>query len=467
MTGNKDFHMLNEKHCGTIWASPHIQQNMETLCYRIGRRPVGSENMRRARSHLAGHLRQLGAKSVHTEGLPVRAWSYEPSHTELQVPYRRVFDSYQQIYSVPGQVTARLVDAGYATKDELERLGRRCKGAVVLSHAFRKSGSGGRYVTLQKRVKDICARNPAAIILRALRETLLPTIEMVGGAGDVPVPVVCVSSSSGAELAAAARSSRARARLETTGTAKPGKCANLIGELGPQRKTDEIVVLSAHLDAQAENPGAFDNLTGVLTLIEIARALAPLQRRFRRTLRLILFTGEEYGFLGSKAYVKRHHKQLDRFRFVFNMDSLYPDTAAGVAVMWSPEMRDYLDQTLVSTGRDVEVRDMFCMSSDYIPFMLEGVPTARPAAFNDPFPPQSHSILDTPDRVPLDWIRKNAITYAPMMLRILTDPKPLPVQLLATERVAQLLRQEQVEEYMQLYGFTITEESVSDALDSL
>ena len=137
------------------------------------------------------------------------------------------------------------------------------------------------------------------------------------------------------------------------------------------------------------------------------------------------------------------------------MDSLYPDTAKGIAVMWAQPMADYIKRLFESTQRNIDIRNMFCMSSDYMPFMLEGIATARPAAFNDPFPPQSHTILDTPDRVPMDWIRQNAMTYALMMVSILLDPKPLPTKRLTKNEVLERLRKEDALEAWRLFDFDI------------
>ena len=102
--------------------------------------------------------------------------------------------------------------------------------------------------------------------------------------------------------------------------------------------------------------------------------------------------------------------------------------------MWSPTMRDYIDRALRQTQCCVDVRNFFCMSSDYLPFMLEGIAAARPADWKGLFPPISHTRLATPDKVPTEWIRLNAMTYAQMLVRILTDPKPLPASRTSAKR---------------------------------
>ena len=95
---------------------------------------------------------------------------------------------------------------------------------------------------------------------------------------------------------------------------------NLIMTIPGQTTSSELVLLTAHLDDTAWNssiaPGANDNGVGVATTLEAARLLR--QFRFERTIKLILFTGEESGLIGSWAYVTRY-PSLD-YRGVVNMD---------------------------------------------------------------------------------------------------------------------------------------------------
>ncbi|RPI97520.1 MAG: Zn-dependent exopeptidase M28, partial [Chloroflexi bacterium] len=88
---------------------------------------------------------------------------------------------------------------------------------------------------------------------------------------------------------------------------EPLRGKNLILTLPGQLRPDEVVILSAHLDSTAREapeqyaPGAEDNASGSATLLEVARLLQG--QSFERTLRIIWFTGEEQGLLGSAAYV--------------------------------------------------------------------------------------------------------------------------------------------------------------------
>jgi leucyl aminopeptidase len=89
-----------------------------------------------------------------------------------------------------------------------------------------------------------------------------------------------------------------------------GTWKNLVVTLpGVQSVPDEMVLITAHLDSVNSSsgspaPGADDNGTGSATLLEAARLLR--QYRFQRTIRIIFFTGEEQGLVGSEAYVAEH-----------------------------------------------------------------------------------------------------------------------------------------------------------------
>lgn len=441
---------MDQGFCGGVWTSPGFKQLMEELSYDIGPRPTGSKGMQEGQKLLAAKLRKLGVKGVHTEPVPVRAWQEEPSRLELVAPRQRAYESLHCVHSAAGALTAPLVDAGTGTLEDLDRLGRKLDGAVALigGHVI----SGAKYVPLPRQVQRISERGGVAVLLRSMYQVGgSPAIELAAVTQPTSIPVIGISYEAGFELAAFARSGKAKVKLECAGKSFSTRCSNLAGELGPS-KSQESIILSAHLDTFYLNPGSLDNLTGVITLMEVVRALSPLQTDFQRRLRILIYTGEEYGFLGSQSYVQRHLSELEAIRFVFNMDTLFPATAEGVAVMWSPTMRDYIHAVFQGIQRPVEVRNLFCMSSDYLPFLLQGVPAARPADWRNSMPIWSHTAMDTPDKVNLDWLRMNAMIYAQLLARMLRDPDPLPAVRKTSAEVESLLEKEQVIEAMESFG---------------
>lgn len=81
---------------------------------------------------------------------------------------------------------------------------------------------------------------------------------------------------------------------------------NLIGEIPGQRKPDEIVMIGAHFDSWHTGTGATDNAAGSAVMMEVMRILETLHLNMDRTVRIGLWSGEEQGLYGSKAYVKAH-----------------------------------------------------------------------------------------------------------------------------------------------------------------
>ena len=95
---------------------------------------------------------------------------------------------------------------------------------------------------------------------------------------------------------------------------------DIVAEIPGTDKSDEVVMLGAHFDSWASGTGATDNAAGSAVMMEAIRILKACNAKMRRTVRLALWTGEEVGFLGSRAYVLQHF--ADR-----NTGDLKPDHA--------------------------------------------------------------------------------------------------------------------------------------------
>ncbi len=81
---------------------------------------------------------------------------------------------------------------------------------------------------------------------------------------------------------------------------------NTIAEIPGSDKADEIVMLGGHLDSWQAGTGATDNGAGCAVMMEAVRIIQALGLKPRRTIRVGLWTGEEQGLLGSRAYVRQH-----------------------------------------------------------------------------------------------------------------------------------------------------------------
>ena len=81
---------------------------------------------------------------------------------------------------------------------------------------------------------------------------------------------------------------------------------NVVGELRGIDRANEVVMLGAHFDTWHASPNASDNTSGVAVMLEAMRILKAVGATPRRTIRIALWSGEEQGLWGSRAYVREH-----------------------------------------------------------------------------------------------------------------------------------------------------------------
>jgi hypothetical protein len=108
--------------------------------------------------------------------------------------------------------------------------------------------------------------------------------------------------------------------LNIDGNLVKRQSANVVGVVGQPGKSNQEVILSAHVDAYGDSPGANDNGSGVGVLIELARYFKVHESELRSPVRFIVFSGEEVGILGSRTYIDRHAEEIKRCALIFNLD---------------------------------------------------------------------------------------------------------------------------------------------------
>lgn len=157
---------------------------------------------------------------------------------------------------------------------------------------------------------------------------------------------------------------------------------NVIAEIVGTEKPDEVVIVSGHIDSWdgPGSEGACDNGTGTSVAIEAARLLMNAGAKPKRTIRFILWTGEEQGLWGSRRYVEMHKDSLSKISAVFVDDggTNYSGGLTGTALM-EPMLRQATD-VLNTAFPDMPVRISVVErmpsggGSDHAPFNQVGVP---------------------------------------------------------------------------------------------
>jgi aminopeptidase YwaD len=164
------------------------------------------------------------------------------------------------------------------------------------------------------------------------------------------------------------------ARCRVVGGMVAATSQNVVIDLPGADLAHDILYASAHHDTQAGSPGADDNGSGVVGVLELARLLQARDRR--RTIRLISFGAEEQLSVGSAAYVRAHHREVsNRGQLMYNLDSfgshlgwlqLYVNAHADFEAALRPHFR--------AAGLYYQTVTTVVPYADHFPFVAAGLP---------------------------------------------------------------------------------------------
>jgi len=212
---------------------------------------------------------------------------------------------------------------------------------------------------------------------------------------------------------------------------------NIIGEIPGGAKKDEIVMIGGHFDSWHSATGATDNGAGSAVMMDVMRVLKALNLKMDRTVRIGLWTGEEQGLLGSKAYVKQHFGDPDTMKITdeqaklcgyFNLDN-GSGKIRGVYLQGNDAMRPIFEKWL-EPFRDVGVSTITIRNTggtDHLSFDAVGLPGFQ--FIQDPLDYETiahHSDIDTYDHaVPADLMQAVAV-IASVVYDAANRPEMLP-----------------------------------------
>jgi carboxypeptidase Q len=228
---------------------------------------------------------------------------------------------------------------------------------------------------------------------------------------------------------------------------------NVVAEIPGYEKPDESVILGAHLDSWDLGTGALDNGCNAALVIEAARALKATGLRPRRTIRFILFSGEEQGLLGSWAYVKTHRAELDKIRAVIIFDSgigRVTGYSLGGRSDIAPAVREVL-KPLESWDVNRHTTDAQT-GTDHFDFLIEGLPTLVANQEEANYLPNYHAASDTLDKVDIRELKLNTTIAALTTWGLADRPAPLGKRLSRAE-LETLMKESGLDEQMKSMGF--------------
>ncbi len=212
---------------------------------------------------------------------------------------------------------------------------------------------------------------------------------------------------------------------------------NVLGEIPGSDLAHELVMLGAHFDTWHASPNASDNSSGVAVMLEAMRILKAVGAEPRRTVRIALWSGEEQGIFGSRAYVKQHFGDpgdpetgtkpgYDNLSVYFNQD-YGPGRYRGVWLQENEHVRPIFEAWMapfhdfgMTTLAPARVG-----STDHVAFDDAGLPgfqflQARVGGTG------GHTNLDFYDTLPIDDLKKNAVVVAAFVYHAAMADAKLP-----------------------------------------
>ena len=422
---NSDADRLMEE---ALRASP-IEQNLRHLTDEIGGRVPGTPAMEKAVAWGVAAFKAAGADSVHTEDFRMPA-SWAEGDTEIRVsaigtaidPKAAVgpaVDFKLRAVSIAWApaLTAKhvpVVDVGGGSAADFKKAGD-ISGKLVLVHTDVLKTWEDLFNEYMKAppVIDLAVKGKAkAIAFLATREHDILYRHTNAVAGEIDkIPMILVAREDGERVG----------RLVTSGhpvwadlsipnkIGGPIKSTNVVAEIKGSEKPDEYVVLGAHLDSWELGTGALDNGCNAALVIDAVRAIQAAGLRPRRSIRFILFSGEEQGMMGSRAYVSAHRNELDKVPGVVVIDAGIgrvtgftlggrKDMAAAVSTIVEP-LKQFSANKL--TTEDIE------WGTDNFDFLLEGVPTLVANQEEGNYLVNYHAVSDTFDKVDISQLKKH------------------------------------------------------------
>jgi carboxypeptidase Q len=442
-----------------------VMANLGHLGDLIGPRLSGSAAMRRANEWTAERFRAYGLSASlepYTFGV---TWARGGASLRLVAPFTRDITAQSWAWTAGTngkRVTGPVVLADLSSPDSLAAYKGKVRGAWVLPRSaypvwnpdgpeMMPDDSARLAETLRLRGLASSDTSAAAVLARRQFALDLPYVLKAAGAlGTLvdgakehalmtmsgspnrlsPLPNLVIAHEDYAMLQRqilAGASPRLEGRVENAMGREPVQQWNTVAEIRGSERPGEVVILGAHLDSWDLGTGVTDNGTGSMVVLEAARAMAQSGLRPKRTVRFILFSGEEEGLLGSRAYAAAHAAEADSIQAVLVLDN---GTGAirGQALQGRAELEGLWHALLAPVaklGADT-VRNASKSGTDHLSFLPYGVPGFNFDQVPRGYSHTHHSQSDTYDKaVPGDLMQAAAV-MAVTALELANLPDLLP-----------------------------------------
>ena len=444
----------------------HAFQYLTELSDDIGARVTGSPSERKAEEWGAAKMKAIGLENVHTEKYQLwRGWTRGTAQGELLEPIRRPLhvDAMGWTGSTPaggaeGEVVAvNLFDLDNEIK-EVSRL--KGKIALMVTRGQPKKdfmvilfSDFGSFVKAAGKAGAIAVIDGSSGVKNSGMN--LTHTGILGFDADFAVPILSMTAEDQGQLERYVEGRKkvsVRFNVQNTFSSGPVEAANVVGEIRGRENPEQLLVVGAHLDSWDLSEGATDNGTGSASVLGSAEAIVRSGMRPRRTIRFVLFTGEEQGLDGSFAYIKQHQSEMPN-----HLGDLVLDEGQGPVKEFQLGGRDDLVSSFqpfaqsLSSIRSIPVNDKVEVGTDTLPFSIAGLPGINMDQDSPDYKYTHHSPADALEAVNPEVLAQNATVMALTAYWIADRPErfasPWPA-----EKTAKMLRAQHQDEMLKAFG---------------
>jgi carboxypeptidase Q len=442
-----------------------VMQNLRHLSDVIGPRLSGSPAMRRANEWTGEQFRSYGLTVALEPYLFGVTWERGPATLRLVIPFTRAITAHSWAWTdgTGGKtLSGPVVLTDLSTPESLAVYRDKVKGAWVLPRApypawnpdgppMTAADSAELQALMRFRASPFADTSTAAVAARRQYAIDLPYILKAAGAlGTLidgskehglmtmsgspmrvsPLPSLVVSHEDYTlltRLIGSRVTPRLEGRVENRIGRTPVQQWNTVAELRGSERPGQAVVLGAHLDSWDLGTGTTDNGTGSMVVLEAARILAQSGLKPKRSIRFVLFSGEEQGLLGSRAYAETHADRADSTQAVLVLDN-GTGAITGQALQGRDDLEGLWHQLLApvaALGAD-SVREATKSGTDHLSFLPYGIPGFNFDQLSRGYNHTHHSQSDTYDKAIPGDLKQAAAVMAVTTFELANLPEQLP-----------------------------------------
>ncbi|MGO9402190.1 MAG: M20/M25/M40 family metallo-hydrolase [Terriglobales bacterium] len=439
-----------------------LETNLRRLSDEIGGRIPGTPAFQRAVDWGLAAFQEAGADSVHTEEFSIQnSWAEGATAMTASLYSGTTFPvhavSVAWAPALPAATHVPIVDVGEGSAAEFAKAGD-IAGRIVLVHSkvlANWDDLSAEYERAPAIIALAVKGKAKAIAFMATREHGILYRHTNSGAGEIDaLPQVVVAREDGQRIARLLTS----ANPVWADLSIPNKIGgaiktwNVVAEIRGSEKPDEFVVLGAHLDSWELGTGALDNGCNAALVIDALRAIKAVGLKPKRSIRFILFSGEEEGPLGSRAYAVSHRNELDKAAGVIVFDEGTGETTA----FSTGGRKDVLAaaQAMLAPLAQFGVTKAVATAetgSDHFDFMLEGVPTFLADQEEANYLENYHATTDTFDKVDFAQLKKNVAEAVVLSFGLANAADPIGPRLNRAQ-IEQMLHETHLDQEMKDMG---------------